>query len=220
MSFGKSKKKEKSKTSTSQVATRGNFDLVTPFGNVTTKDKTITFDPQFTPGQQEGLELGSQKTADLIGGLPGSITAEQAFDNPFFASSRAFLQTPIRRRQEDSARQLQNELSARNQLGSSFEALTKDLQNRQFSEELNSSEALARQMAFNAFQQNIANQVSQLGAVTQSRSQNFKDTVLPLILGLGLPAASQTGTTTTKSSGQSSGSNVGFNAGDILGAIF
>lgn len=215
MSFGK--KKEETKQTQSQSQTRQNFDLSTPFGSTKTSGNRITYTPEFLQGQEEGLGIASQKATDILSSLNPDLTVEAAFNNPFYENTRSLLQNPIRRRQEDAARELQSQLAARNQIGSSYDALMKSYQQRDFGDQLGQADNYARNLGFDAYTQNINNQLGTLSALRGDIGQSTQQAMAPLLAALGIPAynISGVGNSTTKGSS----TQYGVDVPQLLGAL-
>lgn len=202
MSFNKNKSKESSKQKSS--STRQNFDLSTPFGDTTTSGKQITFDPSFFPGQQQGLDTASLNIQQLLGGFDPNQSAESALSGQVHQNNRQFLQAPILKRQRDSAKELQNQLASRNQLGGSLEALFKTEQQRQFGDQLDEADLQAGNLAIDIQNRDLTNQLALLTALRGDIGASVGQTLTPLQLALGAPEFNITGTQRGTAQGSSS----------------
>lgn len=161
-----------------------------PLGNLRQGGGRTVFEPSETgKGILGNVGLASGVSGDILSNLPVTFRAEDAFNNPFFESTSALLKNPIRRERESAERELSNQLTARNQLGGSFEALTRDKFNKRFDDRLTQADNQARLFSFDANNQQLRNALAALQSAQQVQNVGISDVFAPAQLGIANQSA-------------------------------
>lgn len=152
MSFGKSKNNGKAEKAAKPTS------FYTPFGNVVNG----TFTPIETNGQVNTRNLTLSKLEQIVGGMPTSYSVNDAYNNPFYNTMLDYTRQPINQQRQQEFSELDNTLSARNQLGSSYDAYQKYLTNQRYDTQYRQAENQARLTSADAYQQAFSNSLSAL----------------------------------------------------------
>lgn len=167
-SFGGGSKSKSSKSkSKTQTVQMGNY--YSPLGNVTSDKKgNVSFSPD---GQLMGL---FRQSGDRIGStmnqLPTSFSVGDMYNNPFYNNTASLMQMPIDRQYRQQKTDLTNSLNARNQIGSSYDALANNLLNQNYDYNSNQAQLQARQASADAYNQNLNNLLNTLSGLNSTQS--------------------------------------------------
>lgn len=159
----------------------GNF--YTPLGDLTSNASGVTFNPKLTALQQAAADATDRHINTILGSLPTQFNVNEAFNNPFYHSTLDALQRPLQQRRQQEITDLTNELSARNQLGSSYDALQRNLFNQRYDNLMRDAENRARELSFEAYQQQFDNQLQALANLRNDRSAALDASYLPARIG-------------------------------------
>lgn len=149
-----------------------NASFSTPFGNFTAAGNSSVYQP-WMPQNQLDAFLGDQsRTNTVLGGLPTTTNINDYYNNPFYQSTASLLEAPINRQYQQDQYDLQNNLNAKNQVGSSYDALMNRnlMQGRDYN--LQNADNQARQMSAQAYDQNLNNGLSVANA-NQNNANNY-----------------------------------------------
>jgi len=185
MSFGK-KKKSKDDGNKKAVAAVQPNNFFSPFGDLSSSRGSTTFTPKhdMTSFNQAGAGLNT-----LTSDLPTSVSAEDIFDNPFYGSTRDMLQNPIRQEREVSNKSLRDSLTARNQLGSSFDAYSQSLMDREYNGRMDNADLQARQQSSDSYFNSISQLMNLLGSLSNTQAQQMDIATVPAKLATNYQGA-------------------------------
>jgi hypothetical protein len=148
---------------------------------------------QFTPYLSEGVQGGMSGLESTIGGLAGQLNKpfdiNSYYDNPFYATVSDQYKAPVLRQYDQDKKSLSNDLNARGQLGSSYDAtMNRNLiQQRDF--QLNQADDTARTASASAYQQQYNNLVQSLTAALTGRGQLLDQIYAPAKIALNYQQA-------------------------------
>ncbi len=168
MSFGGNKRKANQNQAAAVAATRpANYS--DPFGSF--NGLTGVYSPNITPDQQGSLNNINAGLYGLTSGLGEAYNPEDYFNNPFYDSARNQLYSSINQRKSIDKQNLDNSLAARNQLGSSYDALANQYLNQDYNRLQSQADDQARQISASVFdnaQQNNRQNASTLADLQTS----------------------------------------------------
>jgi hypothetical protein len=177
---------KKSKTSSPK---NYSSNFASPLGNYAYNRKAGgAYTPNVSQDFWSAFNTGDQKLNQTVQGLPTSFNVNDYYNNPFYESAKSLYTAPIQRQYQQDQTEMQNNLNARNQLGSSFEALMqRDLmQGRDYN--LQAAENTARQSSADAYGNSINQALSTLAGLTNSRASLQDQLYAPLKIALGQQA--------------------------------
>lgn len=160
-----------------------------PFGNVVVQDKKINLDPMQSATQTATSGLTDEKLFNLMGGVPDNITVDDIYQNPFYQNTLDLIQPKTDQQFSLMGEEMNNQLAARNQLGSSFEALQRDKFNRLKQDAYQQNEATARQASADAFSNSNAQLLNALQILRGDRSQALEAAFAPAKIATGYQSA-------------------------------
>lgn len=135
-----------------------------PFG--TFRDGTFT--PNLNAYQNQALDDSFSGISAGISALQKPFTVDDYYNNPFYDSTAQMLEAPIQRQYQQDRKALDDNLNARNQIGSSFDAYSRYLQDQGRDYNLNQARLQARSASADAFNQSYQNQLAGLDALMRS----------------------------------------------------
>lgn len=154
-------------------------------------------DPNFKPLSWDNVTGNAKRISQK------SFDVNDFYNNPFYNTTRNMYRRPIQDQQEADNKELMNQLNARNQTGSSYDAYQNYLQNKRYDTLYANAEDQSRLASANAYQQMFQNELAgeemnqnamNLYLGGQQAAGNFKNGILGSLSGLvssGLgPAAS------------------------------
>lgn len=141
-------------------------DFYSPFGRVTTGPKGIYFTPNIDETTQGILDTSNQRIRSLATSLPSEVNP---YNNSLYQNTLSNLQGQVQRQKQRDLNDLNNNLNARNQIGSSYDALTRN----QFNERYDNLNRQAENTAFDNYSSSLQNTLASLVAL-----QNQRDNVL------------------------------------------
>lgn len=121
-------------------------------------------------GEQRGML--DNKLLNVTRGIPTATNMNEAFNNPFAKT----LQTLNRQSYAENQRTLDNDLNAKGLVGGSYDISSK----RELGRRRTEGDLQARMAGFDAFSQNLNNQLQTLGALRQDKSQGLDQYYTPL----------------------------------------
>lgn len=183
MSFGQ-KKKEKQVTSSLQA---NNF--YSPFGTVTSGRNSISFNPTENSDQTTARDVTDSKLLQTLQQVPSSYNVDDAFNNRFYTQLSKAYQQPIDYQKSQDERELNNRLSAQNQIGSSYDALQRDYLGRRYDQRYADAENQARLTSADAYNQSFNNNLMALAALRNDRNAGLEATYSPLKYALNYQSA-------------------------------
>ncbi|MBY0404865.1 MAG: hypothetical protein K2X66_13275 [Cyanobacteria bacterium] len=157
-------------------------NFYSPYGSVTSAGNSVYFQPNATETDRQIQSAQSGKILDAINSLPTVYDVNAAFNNPFYQSTQALLTAPLIERKAQEVTGLNNDLNAKNQIGSSFDAYSKDLLNRRYDQQFNQADLEARQASSDAYNQQIGNTLSVLRGLRNDQSQAQENALEPIRL--------------------------------------
>lgn len=191
MSFGSSKKNNDKKASaaTAQaVAAATPKPYEDPFGKFTPGNPT-KFEPTESQDQIEARGKIDSSINNLIGQAPDSFDVDSYYDNPFYQNTKQMYSRVIDQQRERDDRELTNNLSARNQMGSSYDALMRRYQAQDYNSRYDQADDQARMASANAYQQAYQNALETLRGLSNERSAALERTYAPAKIAMGYQSA-------------------------------
>lgn len=136
-----------------------------PFGSFSNGQ----YNPNMSDTQKNTLSTTQQAINGYTQALQQPFDINSYYNNPFYDTTYSQLSAPVNRQYEQDAKQLQNDLNAKGQLGSSYDALmnSKLQQNRDYN--LNQSQLQARSASADAYNQAYQNALAGLQGLNQSQ---------------------------------------------------
>mgnify|MGYP000966877747 CR=1 FL=1 len=147
MSFGSSKK--------SVSAAPVGFNST--FGATYNKGGTQYYAGVDEPGYRNIIEGGNQIAGNYLSQLPQSLSISDYYNNPFYGQTSQLFRMPIDQQYAQDRKEFDNQLNARNQIGSSYDAYQRDLMSRRYDQLYNQADLQARSASADAYQANLAN---------------------------------------------------------------
>lgn len=162
-----------------------------PYGgvNVNSKTKMTTF----TPNENQ-YQVGTRNTIDqsinnLVGQVPTEFDVNSYYNNPFYDTTRNMYRRAIDQDREREQLTLTNNLNARNQVGSSYDALSQRYLNQDFNSRYDQADDQARMASANAYQQAYQNLLESLRGLSNERSAQLERTYTPAKIAAGYQSA-------------------------------
>lgn len=148
-------------------------NAVTPWGTLINDGRTITYTNNTPADERQSYQLAGEKALRLLGQIPTDTTLTDRLNNDYYTTAEALLTQPIVSDQGEDDRGLSRQLAARNLLGGSFEALSRNLLQRRYARRLDQARLQARQTASGAYSQNLRDQLATLEALRQDQDRLF-----------------------------------------------
>lgn len=186
-SFG-AKKKDKN-------VDRATQNAVAAVRPVSYEDPFGTFkNGKFTPNESQD-QINARITQDsrinqLTGMIdPDSFSVEELYDNPFYEHMSRMYKRVIDQQRERDTRELDDNLNARNQMGSSYEALMRRYMNQDYATRFDQADDQARMASAQAWQQQYQNMLMGLESLSNERSKAQERMYAPAKMALGYQSA-------------------------------
>jgi len=207
LSFGKDKQKSESKSK--QTTTPGRPPhFYSPQGNLTwsNANKSFNYQPKESAVNTDTRNTQEQKLNELVGNVPTSFTAEDYFANPFYGSLSQLYRGQLDTQRGQDQKMLNDNLTARNQLGSSYDAYSNYLMNQDYGRRYDAADQQARLGAADAYTQAINNGLNSMAGLRADYMQGLDAYYAPLKFALSAQGAYApfNPVTTTGTSSQSS----------------
>lgn len=162
-----------------------------PLGNMTASSsgRAINYAPKGF-GDIAGTlgQMGDQITG-ATSQLPQTFSLNDYYNNPFYENTRSLYTQPITRQYQQDSEELRNQLSARNQLNSSYDALMNRnlMQNRDYN--LAQAEASARGASANAYTTNLQTIMDRVNNLTDVRGALMQQYFMPANVAQGVQSS-------------------------------
>ena len=175
MSFGRKSKPNNSYVASAAAALRPQ-SYSDPYGSFSNG----VFTPNLSPEQTMTDSVTNDKLLGLISGVPTDFSANDLFNNAFYDDTANLLKGKLDQQRQLDTQNLDNTLSARNQLGSSYDALLRsNLQrdyNQQYLDAENTARGLSADAALNTYQAGLQG----ISTLRNDQAQARDITYLPL----------------------------------------
>lgn len=185
MASGNSNQKSADKAQKNAVNALKPQSYSDPFGSLA-KGK---FTPNISSSTQAGLNNFDSTIGQMSGQLNKPFDINDYYNNPFYATASEQYKAPVMRQYQQDQTDLANNLNARNQMGSSYDALMNRnlMQQRDF--QLNQADDQARTASASAYQQQYQNLLNSISAATSGKSSLLDQIYAPAKLALGYQGA-------------------------------
>ncbi len=192
MATGDKEKNSRVNSATNQAVKAATpYSYTDPFGsvNVNSKTKLTTFNPN-----ESGLQADTRNTIDqsinnIVGQIPTSFDVNTYYNNPFYDTTRSMYRRTIDQDRERDYKTLQDNLNARNQIGSSYDALAQRYFNQDYGTRYDQADDQARIASANAYQQAYQNMLESLRGLSNERSSQLERTYTPAKIAAGYQSA-------------------------------
>lgn len=183
MSLGGASKSKKVKSALTPMG------FSSPFGTLTYGKRGSTYTPNLSGNYWDAFNTAEYKMANAAKSLPDSVSAEDIYNNPFYDSTVQLLSNPINRQYSQDMTDLNNELGARNQLGSSYDALMRRnmMQGRDYN--LNQAQLQARGTSADAYNNAINQALAIMAGTGNLRGNLMEQAFAPAKMAAGLQSA-------------------------------
>jgi hypothetical protein len=148
-------------------------NAVTPWGTLINDGRTISYTSNTPADERQSYQLAGEKALRLLGQIPTDTTLADRLNNDYYTTAAQLLTEPILGDQGDDDKALNRQLAARNLLGGSYEALSRNLLQRRYARRLDQARLQARQTASGAYSQNLRDQLATLEALRQDQDRLF-----------------------------------------------
>ncbi len=160
MASGSSGNKQSESAMKKSIAALTPKNYSDPYGSF--NGSTGVYSPNLTPEQTQTRTTGLQKINDITSSIPTSYSANDLFNNPYYGTMSNYYNDVLNTQRESDEKALQNNLAARNQIGSSYDALQQKNLQKTYSSNALAAEAQARGDSANYYTQNLQNQLNSL----------------------------------------------------------
>ena len=148
---------------------------------------------KFTPYENEH-QIASRNTIDeslnnLVGQVPTEFDVESYYNNPFYDLTSRMYRRVLDRQREQDTKDLDDILNARNQLGSSYDALRRRDFDQMYADRYDQADDQARMASANAYQQAYQNILESLRGLSNERSAALERTYAPAKMALSYQQA-------------------------------
>jgi hypothetical protein len=167
------------KTSQVNAATEP-YAFQSPIANLSYKGHHARYNPYFTDDQKSTQSLTDSKLLGTLQSLPTSFNVNDAYNNPFYGDTKKLYQAPIMEQYGADAKELNNRLTAQNQLGSSYDAYSRNLLDQRRDSQLGQADARARLASFDAYQQQFGNLLATLQGLRTDRNSALNAALAPI----------------------------------------
>lgn len=179
MGFGRKDKEQGVKKSTQARSFKS------PYGELRQGRKSSSYAPTLDASQRATMPLRNDKILQTMQGLPTQFNVEDFYNNPFYGSTAALLRRPIMEQYNLDRQDLLNNLNARNQVGSSYDALSNMYLMRQRDNMLTDAELQARQASADAYGNSINTGLALLAGLRNDAGADLEQQFLPMRYALG-----------------------------------
>lgn len=156
-----------------------------PFGSF----KSGKFEPKESSQDIQARGLIDQKMLGMLEDMPEDFTVESFYDNPFYENTRSMYRRAIDRDRDRDQKQLTDNLNARNQMGSSYDALMQRYMNQDYNDRYDQADDAARGASANAYQQAFQNAMNTFQALGGEESRARELYYAPAKMALGYQSA-------------------------------
>lgn len=188
-SFGGSKDKKadaifkQAQSSMGQNGTPYSFDILG--GKTSAKKGKVSYKRKLNANERKQRALANTKLVDVLSNLPTAFDPQSTFDNPFYGTANGLMQDAIDRQYQDDSKKLQNDLNARNQIGSSYDAYSRFLMDQNYNNRRDDASKNARMMAADEYHRGIQDLFGALSGLRNERSAQYNMQLLPFQLATG-----------------------------------
>lgn len=207
MSFGKDKSGSTSKSKTVKD-TPPNFS--SPYGDLNFSSGKYTYDPNENPINTNTRETTEERLNQLVNTIPTSYSAADMFDNPYYSTLSGLYRGQLETQRAQDQKTLNDNLSARNQLGSSYDAYSNYLMNQDYGRRYDQADQQARLGSADAYNQAINTGLNSLNALRNDYTQGLNAYYQPLSYGLAAQGAYAPFINSTTTGSQSAYSSPSF----------
>lgn len=180
MSFGKKKSSNSDKYQSQILTALQPANFYSPFG----KMEGGTYTPIESADQVAARGLTDRKLLSTLGAIPDTFDVNQFYNNPFYGTVLNMTRQPIDMQRQQDERNLSNQLSARNQLGSSYDAYSKNLLAQRYDDAYRQAESRARLSSADAYTTSLQSALSTLGALRNESAASQDQALQPAKLAL------------------------------------
>lgn len=184
MSFGKKEKDNDNNDKKAQQATQP-VNFYSPFGNFV-KGR---FTPIESPDQIATRELANTSIRNLVSGIPTRFDINAYYSNPYYDTTLSLLNQPIQQQEVQDFRELNNQLSAQNQLGSSYDAYRRYLTEQRYDQSYRQAQNQARLASSDAYTASVNQSLSALQGLRNDQNAYMDTLYKPAQLALGYQQA-------------------------------
>ena len=186
MATGKKKSNAKADSATKNaVAALKPINYSDPFGTMTKG----TFTPIESQNQIDTRNTTQSKLNAMISNVPTQITAQDLYDNPFYSQLYGSYKRNLDTQREKDMREMENNLNARNQTGSSYDALQKHYYNQDYNLKDLNAQDMARQGAAQNWLQAYQNSLAGIDALRTDQARALDMTYMPAKIATGYQGA-------------------------------
>lgn len=169
------------------------YSTYTPFGNtiVNSGAHTVTFSPDLSTAQNEGLNRASEGINNLLDNLPTDFSVNAMYNNPFYQNTLDMQRAPLDYQKGVDQKALNNDLNAHNQMGSSYDALMQDQLNRRYDQMYTQAAGQARDDSANAYQLQLNNILSGMAGLRNEYNSAVSGYMAPMTAAQGYQTSLQ-----------------------------
>ncbi len=157
------------------------YSYYDPYGSlaVNNKAKTINYTPNESGAQVDTRNTIDENINSIIHQMPKSFDVNDYYNNPFYDTTRQMYRRSIDQDRERDYKELQNNLNARNQVGSSYDALMQRYLGQDYGTRYDQADDQSRLASANAYQQAYQNMIAGLGSLSNERSAQLERSYAP-----------------------------------------
>jgi hypothetical protein len=159
-------------------------DFITPQGLLENRKYASTYTPRLTATQQQANDTQDSRFASTLSSLPTSYGADSSFNQGFYDKTKGLLTGAIDQRKARDTQELDSQLNAMNQGGSSYDALRRKYLSEDYNKQYADAENQATLTGFDASQQGIKNNLLGAQVLSDTRAQSLQDMYYPLTFGM------------------------------------
>lgn len=132
---------------------------------------TGVYSPNLTDSQKQTRTTELDKINSIVAGIPTSYNVNDLFNNDYYKTFSDYYNNELSSQREADQKSLSNNLAARNQIGSSYDAYSQNLLNKNYASQGLAAEAQARGDSANYWTQALNNSLNSLGALRNDSLQ-------------------------------------------------
>ncbi len=156
-----------------------------PFGTI--KDNVFT--PIESQDQIQARNTTNAKLNGLISNVPDSYSADDLYNNPFYAGLSGYYNSAIDSQESRDKTELANSLNARGLAGGSYDALANAELNKDYGQRRSNAEIQARTGSADAFNQSLNNGLNSITTLGNAQTNALNNVYRPLTAGLSYQQA-------------------------------
>jgi hypothetical protein len=193
MAYGSNKKGDSSFSKGQQALVPYNFSM--PGGQTTVtpgkkgKGGTVNYQSFLSPDQKATQGLTDSKIMELINGMPTNVGVNDLYNNPFYQSTYDYGARELGQQKNWQLGEMNNELAARNQIGSSYDALRRRNFDDQYSKAYADLGDRSRTSAADAYTQALNMRLAGLSGLRNDRGAALQAEYLPFQMSMGYQQA-------------------------------